>query len=378
MDGQPHLIQVERGRVVNDLDPEEDQPGGNGFGTQTFVAEQVEQRRAGLLDLLVVLLDLQHVVQRQTGLPVDFGDPVQYVQRYVRVFGNHELRRLDQVKQEEVYYHHWDEQDVRDRPPIWDFEEDQPKQSFANSEGYLNSDAEVLARLAQTLFVDEGVVERDGWISTESGQELPDGDHADLTSRGHKYDPQSATRPGRVHGLLPAPVIGDIGKQEEPDQRPNVHQGLQDGDDVLVFADVEFFEGVGDGLRMVRRDVFLPLGFVQGTHVILAVLARPALAFEVALLEEESAAQQHPRNTEPLQIEYHEADPLVAALTVDFVEQVVQGGDHQRHVLWVGLVQKRLGVVGLHWDLYTILVLYRFKCVGLRAGLHSLFSTTEI
>jgi hypothetical protein len=77
-------------------------------------------------------------------------------------------------------------------------------------------------------------------------------------------------------------------------------------------------------------------------------LAAGAVADELASPEEEATAEKHPRDTEPLQIKDHEADPLVPALPVDFVQQVVEGGYDQGQVLGVGLVEVWFGVVDLH------------------------------
>lgn len=69
---------------------------------------------------------------------------------------------------------------------------------------------------------------------------------------------------------------------------------------------------------------------------------------EVGELEVEASSKQHPRNAEPLKIENAEANPLVAALPVNAVQEVVECGDLLGEVLRVRFVEERFGTVDLH------------------------------
>jgi hypothetical protein len=99
---QPHLIEVKRRAVVDDLYPEENEAAADGLSSEGFVAEEVEEAGAGLLDLLVVLLDLEDVVEGEWWSVVDLGDLVEELEGDGGVLGDHEFWGLDEVEEKDV------------------------------------------------------------------------------------------------------------------------------------------------------------------------------------------------------------------------------------------------------------------------------------
>lgn len=88
----------------------------------------------------------------------------------------------------------------------------------------------------------------------------------------------------------------------------------------------------------------------QCTHVLFALVTVESVAFEVNGLEEEAAAEQHPGDAEPLEVEDAKADPLVATFSIDTMQQVVEGGNFNRQILGIRLVQEGFATVDLHFQ----------------------------